>query len=124
MQTIEIKCKGAKLINFKDVLPIQGDLKSLSDVNYEKLKNSIINQGFSFPLLVWENKDKLYSIDGHQRCRVLGKMAEDGYNIPKIPCCFAEAKTMREAKLKVLSASSSFGKIEEQDCMSLSAILS
>jgi len=42
MQTIEIKCKGAKLINFKDVLPIQvsaDDLKQdfdLPNLNIEK----------------------------------------------------------------------------------------
>lgn len=41
-------------IPIADLLPTQGDLKDLSEVNYKKLKSNIERRGFIEPVSVWE----------------------------------------------------------------------
>lgn len=92
----------------------QGELKSLSKIAYEQLKNEILRRGFSFPINVWKNGGTMYILDGHQRLRTLMKMREEGYEIPEIPFNSIEAVDEKEAKLKLLSAASQYGKLESQ----------
>lgn len=109
---IEIKCQGAGTLDISKVEPFQGNLKSLSKENYERLKKSILDLGFSFPLHIWRHEGHHYCVDGHQRERVLQQMGKEGYLIPPIPVVYVEAKDKREAKLKILAATSQFGAIE------------
>jgi DNA modification methylase len=111
-KAVQIACQGAATISIEKVEPFQGELKSLSAENYERLKKSILDLGFSFPLHIWRNKGHHYCVDGHQRDRVLLKMQEEGYSIPPIPVVWVEAKSEKEAKLKILAATSQYGTIE------------
>lgn len=108
---VKITCRGASSINLSDLTEFQGSLKSLPEGNYKKLKQAILDYGFSFPLSIWKSDDTNYCIDGHQRDRVLKRMREEGYEIPKLPCDFIEAVDMKEAKQKLLLATSVYGKI-------------
>lgn len=96
--------------------PLQGNLKTLSDEAYGKLKKSILKHGFQFPIFIWENFDDgiTYIIDGHMRYNVLMRMKEDGYTIPQLPVVIIEAKDIQDAKEKLVAAASQYGKFDEK----------
>lgn len=109
MAEIEIKCTGTDIVPFRQLKDFQGDLKTITDDNLEKLKNSIINNGFCAPVFVWKNKDKNYLIDGHQRLKALNSLFADGYTIPDIPIVYITADNKKDAKKKLLYISSQYG---------------
>ena len=109
--TIRIACEGAGLADLDDLKPLQGGLKTLSHDDYEKLKASILRHGVSFPLFVWRDNGDMWTIDGHQRDRVLGRMREEGYAVPKLPVDYIHATDRKEALEKILLVSSQYGKI-------------
>lgn len=109
MAEIEIKCTGTDIVPFRQLKDFQGDLKTITDDNLEKLKNSIIKNGFCAPVFVWKNKDKNYLIDGHQRLKALNSLFADGYTIPDIPIVYITADSKKDAKKKLLYISSQYG---------------
>lgn len=114
MKQIKVAVEGAKTIPYSKLLPFQNDLKILTDEQYKKLKESILSQGFSFSVHVWQNKGKNYIIDGHQRIETLKRMSKEGFNIPPVPVSMVSAKSYSEAKKKVLSGASQYGSVSEQ----------
>lgn len=96
--------------------PLQGELKTLSEKNKIKLKNSILEHGFSYPIFVWESEEdnKIYILDGHQRRLVLLEFKEEGYSIPQIPVYFIPADNLNDAKSKLLAAASHFGEFNPE----------
>lgn len=115
METIKIAVKTKDTLSIDLLTPLQGDLKILQNDNYEKLKNEILQDGFSFSIFVWENISdaKIYIIDGHQRYATLQRMKEEGYAIPQIPVVFVEADNLDHAKRKVLAAASQYGSFNQ-----------
>ena len=109
MAEIIIKCTGTDVIPFRQLKDFQGDLKTITDDNLDKLKNSIIKNGFCAPVFVWKNKDKNYLIDGHQRLKALNSLFADGYTIPDIPIVYITADNKKDAKRKLLYISSQYG---------------
>lgn len=94
-----------------DLLPTQGDLKDLTEINYKKLKNTIEHRGFSYPVYVWEDKDKLlHLLDGHQRQRVL---TTEGWNEP-IPYLKVPAKDLQEAAARLLEITTQYATITQE----------
>ena len=64
---IMINCKGSAEVTLQQIENYQGELKSISDKNRQKLKNSILNYGFIQPFAIWINKQGTKKIlDGHQ----------------------------------------------------------
>lgn len=116
MEQIKIKCKGAGELSINLLTPLQGDLKTLSDENYSRLKQEIITDGFSFPIAVYENPDdsKIYVLDGHQRLETLHRMKDEGFIIPQIPINFVDAENLNHAKKKLLAAASQYGQYDQQ----------
>ena len=113
MDTIKIKCKGhidVPLEQFKD---LQGNLKSLSKLNLEKLKKSILEKGFLFPFFAWQNKNSYFIIDAHQRYKILNLLKEEGYLIPNLPTVLIECLNKKEAKENLLLLNSRYGEIEQ-----------
>jgi site-specific DNA-methyltransferase (adenine-specific) len=95
----------------------QGNLKDLSEENYERFKNELFELGFSSPFHFWVNPEdnKKYILDGHQRHRVLTKLKEEGVSIPaKLPAIQVFADSFKQAKKKVLALTSAFGKMSDQ----------
>jgi hypothetical protein len=111
---IENSILRTELVDISELIPFQGKLKSLSGVNFEKLKAGIIRRGFSFTVHIWENAGKKFILDGHQRIAVLTGMRKQGYHIPPITCAFVKAQDFHEAKDLVLLAVSQFGKLDEE----------
>jgi len=94
-----------------DLLPTQGDLKDLTEKNYNKLKNVILNRGFSYPVYVWEDKHGLlHLLDGHQRQRVL---TTEGWNEP-VPYLKVPAKDLQEAMARLLEITSQYATITQE----------
>ena len=114
-KTIKIKCTGAGTFPLDRFLDFQGNLKVLSEVNYEKLKTAILTLGFSEPVSLWDNYgERCFLLNGHQRIATLKRMREEGYIIPEIPYSLIEADNDREAKKKLLSLTSQFGQMTQE----------
>jgi DNA modification methylase len=99
-----------------ELVEFQGNLKSLSQQNYERLKRSILDLGFSDPFNVWKDpKDGLWKVlSGTQRLRTIKKMISEGYKCETVPCNLVEAKDKKEAKRKLLAAAATYGSLESQ----------
>jgi hypothetical protein len=117
METIEIKCETKDKLNLAEMTEFQGGLKSRTDVDYDKIKLSIIKYGFSFPFFVWKNGGKNYILDGHGRFSTLCKMQKDGYVIPDLPVVEVQAKDKKEAKEKLLRLNSTYGKMTKESVL-------
>jgi len=121
---IKITCEGNGLEDFHNLTPLAEGLTELSTSNANKLKQSIIKNGFSFPFFVWTDPygedDHLYTLDGHQRQTVLQQMEDDGWIIPEVPVVYIDADNINEAKRKLLFKSSQFG---EKTADSLAAFM-
>ena len=111
---IKIKCKGYAEVSHKELKPMQGDLKKLSDLNYNKLKKEILDTGFSEPISVWKKGKNHFILNGHQRLVTLNRLEKEGYEIPPIPISLVDAKNKEEAKRKVLSLASQYGTVDAE----------
>ena len=113
MQEIVNNC-NANIAHIDEIIPFQGTLKSLSKTNYEKLKSQIIKLGFSSPIHIWCDPVSLkqYCLDGHQRLATVKQMRQEGYKMDYVPVVLIKCKDKKEAKEKVLSLASTYGKAE------------
>jgi site-specific DNA-methyltransferase (adenine-specific) len=113
-KTIKVTCDVKDYADLEDIHVIQGKLKTLSEANYKKLRDSIEKEGFAFPIHVWPNNGVYNIIGGTHRKLALTKMKEEGYDIPKIPIIKIEANDLQHAKKLLLLETSSFAKITEE----------
>jgi hypothetical protein len=117
-KTIEIKCETKETLNIAEMKVFQGALKERTDVDYDKIKLSIIKFGFSFPFFLWKDKDgNNYLIDGTGRFETLCKMQKDGYLIPDLPVVYVDCKDKNEAKQKLLRLNSQYGKMTRESVL-------
>lgn len=114
-KTIAIKYKAALDLGHTELHDFQGELKVLSDENYEKLKKEIISTGFAFAPHAWQNPSdqNWYLVDGHQRIATLKRLADEGWVIPSIPIVPVQAASYGEAKRRVLQGVSQYGQMTE-----------
>lgn len=109
---IENHVLRTELLDIGQLTPLQGGLKTLSDENFNKLRQSLIEKGFQFTVHVWESGGVNYIIDGHQRVHVMQQLRKAGWEIPPITCAFVKASTYHEAKELILYSVSQFGKVD------------
>jgi len=88
--------------------PLQGNLKELTEREYNKLKKSIDENGVIVPFFVWLEEGKL--IDGHQRQRLF---MTEGWAID-VPVVYISAANEQDAKQKLLVVSSQYGKVTQE----------
>jgi len=109
--TLEVKNPNdLPLLSIKELIPTQGDLKDLTEANYDKLKKSFEKHGFIFPISIWQDGDKNYLIDGHQRQRVITKE----YGDVEVPVIRIPAKDIKEAAEILLKVTSQYGTITQE----------
>lgn len=116
-RVIEVTCKGATTVPIESLEGFQGNLKTLEERRYEKLKTAILRFGFSFPMQLWKSRGKSYIIDGHQRLFVVKKLIAEGWKLnggKRLPADWIQAKNKKEARAKVLLASSEYGTFDEE----------
>lgn len=117
---VEIKCKGSFEIALADMTPFQGEMKALSDRNYQKLRSEIVNHGFSSPFFIWKDPatGRNLILDGHQRYHVLHELRDDGVELPeKWPAVQVEAKDEKEARRKLVTIASQYGTVNKRGLM-------
>jgi hypothetical protein len=106
---IKINCKGTAEVDIKELQNFQGNLKELKKPEFDKLKNSILEYGFRFPVFTWNNN----LIDGNTRIFVINKLIKDGYILnEKIPIIEIPAKDEKEAKKLLLLFNSRYAKMD------------
>ena len=123
-KTIEIRCTGVRAVRLEDLQPFQGELKVLTDENYRRLKQEIVERGFSEPIAIWETlqSDRKYRIlNGHQRYSCLIRMQAEGWEVPRIPVSLVVADTWLEAKRKVLGMASQYGTFSAEGVVAFAA---
>ena len=117
IQTISIKCDNEKTLELAEMTEMQGGLKERTDIDYDKIKLSIIKYGFSFPFYIWKSGKTNYILDGHGRFETLCRMQKDGYIIPPLPVFYIKAKDKAEAKQKLLRLNSTYGKMTKESVL-------
>ena len=117
IKTISIKCDTKDTLNIAEMTELQGTLKHREDVDYDKIKLSMIKFGFSFPFFVAKLEGKNYILDGHGRFGTLCKMQKDGYLIPDLPVVYVECKDKTEAKEKLLRLNSQYGHMTKESVL-------
>jgi hypothetical protein len=101
---IKIAVEAKTTVPFDRLEPFQDDIKYLPKEEYEKARESILNNGFSFAVHVWKKDKHYYIIDGHQRVFTIRQMVEqEKFKCPPLPVALVGAKSFKEAKMKVLA---------------------
>lgn len=115
MNKIQNRVLKQDFVKWKELEWIQGDLKDLSDENFNKLHKSIKKNGIIKAFHVWENDGKIYCLDGNHLKKVLNKLLDDGdVEIPeKLKADFIHCDNMRDAEKLILIYSSFYAKITE-----------
>lgn len=114
MQMVIHNPNNLPTIDYREVKPLQGNLKDLSKVNFDKLKNVLENRGFKVPLFLWKDGSTYYLMDGHQRQRVMIETNANDNGDYKVPFVLIEADGIDEAKAQLLEVTSQYGKITQE----------
>lgn len=109
---VKISCNVTDRVPVYSLEPFQKDLKSLSKENYEKLRKSILKHGITMPIHVWENDNKFFILDGHQRKFTLEAMEKEGFEIPLLPIVRVVAHSHKDANAVLLTMVSQYGKVD------------
>jgi len=114
MGEVRITCKTKDSLPLSGIVEFQGNLKKRSKVDIERLKNYILEVGFSFPFYIWKDGDINYCLDGHGRISILKLLEDEGYKLPaEFPVVYISAKDATEAMEKLLQANSTYGVITQ-----------
>ncbi len=104
--------QGTEKLDYRTIKPLQGNLKDLHKKNYDKLKHSLEENGFTFPGFVWkDSKGECWALDMHQRLRVMTREDMNDNGSYEIPVVYIPAKDKQEAKKKILLATSQYGSL-------------
>lgn len=55
-KTVRVTCETAASLPLDDMVSFQGNLKSLSEKGFARLRASVIKYGLSFPSFIWQNE--------------------------------------------------------------------
>lgn len=115
---IKDKIIKTKKFNWKKFEFIQQEnFKDLTETAFERLKNSIVKNGFVETFKAWEDpgSKKVYCLDGYHRCVVFKELEKEGLSVPALfTTNFIECKNKQEAGKLVLTYSSIYAKITEE----------
>ena len=90
----------------------RNDLKEENNRDVTKLKNAIVNDGFTTPFFIWSNHR--YVLDGTGRCLALEELESEGFVVPELPVIHIDADNKEAAKRIVLMISSQHGVITQE----------
>ena len=89
--------------------------KALSKTAYEKLRASILENGFVESFKVWESGKKLYCLDGYHRCKVLADLEAEGHAVPEtFHADFLDCTSKKDAAKLVLIYSSVYADVTDE----------
>ena len=115
-KAIAIGVENPTLVPLNQLEVIQGNLKTLSQESYVKLRDSIDGEGFCFIIHVWRNpkSKKLSILDGTQRFLTVQAMIGEGWECESLPVAFVKAANLKEAAKKLLAGASAYGSPDEE----------
>ena len=105
---MKITCKCDTTRNIKDLVIIQGDIKSMSKKDRKKLTNSLKKYGLMVPWIVWGNK----VMDGTQRTDIL---INNLNYLGDVPVVEIEANSEDDARAKLLTITSQSGRFNLEE---------
>ena len=105
MQKIKIACTSGLSLPLNEISIFPSKLKKHSQLEIERLCDSIVNDGFLFPLAVGKLGDKNYIIDGECSYYALQELEYRGYEIPAVPIFYVRTSE-KTIKRNILLATS------------------
>lgn len=105
MEKIKITCTSGITLPISEMTVYSGKLKKHSQLEIERLCDSIVKNGFLFPIAVGKLKDKNYVLDGECRLFALQELEYRGYEIPDIPVYYVRTNE-KTIKKNILLATS------------------
>jgi hypothetical protein len=110
---ITSKILGLTTIDWRKVIWLQlPGMKSITEEAYEKLKISMINNGFADPFKIWIDDKKIYVLDGFHRRKVLKDLSAT-HKVPRVlPAVSLKIKNKKEAAKLVLIYSAKYAMLE------------
>lgn len=105
MDKIKIKCTTGYTMNIDDMDWYPSKLKKHSDLEIERIVQSIIDDGFLFPICIGKVDDKNYIIDGECTYNALQELKYRGYDIPEIPVYFVRCNEETIKKMILIETS-------------------
>lgn len=117
MKILQDRVLKSRLVNWRQLSWLQGNLKEITTDAFEKLIKSILKNDFSDPFKIWKDSDnKTWILNGHHRFKALQEIEKRG--LSKIPDLLTgveiECKNKREAAKMVLLFNSKYANISEQ----------
>lgn len=102
------------MVNWLDLKPFQPDnLKILTKQNFERIRNSLIQNNFIAGFHVWEENGEYWILDGHHRKYVLQSLKSEGFILPeKLPCSVVDVNSKRQAIKFLLTYSSEYAHVD------------
>ena len=91
MEKIKIKCTSGITLGMNKMIVYPGKLKKHSQLEIERLCDSIVKDGFLFPIAIGKVNDKNYVVDGECRLFALQELEYRGYEIPEIPVFYVRS---------------------------------
>lgn len=105
MDKIKIRCTTGYTMNIDDMDWYPSKLKKHSDLEIERIVQSIIDDGFLFPICIGKVDDKNYIIDGECTYNALQELKYRGYEIPEIPVYFVRCNEETIKKIILIGTS-------------------
>ena len=105
MEKIKIACTSGITLPISEMTVYPGKLKKHSQLEIERLCDSIVNDGFLFPIAIGKLNDKNYVIDGECALFALQELEYRGYEIPNIPVYYVRTSE-KTIKKNILLATS------------------
>ena len=108
---IKITCEAMESLPIAEMSDFQGELKTRTDEDYEKIFASIRKYGIAFPFFVWKSENNNFVLDGHGRLESLRRAMRTGYIVPELPVIYIDAADETVAKNLLLRLNSRYGAI-------------
>jgi hypothetical protein len=106
MQKIKIACTSGITLPLHEMSIYPGKLKKHSQLEIERVVESIVNDGFLFPIAVGKLDGKNYVIDGECTYYALQELKYRGYEIPAIPVFYVRCRNEETLKKLILIGTS------------------
>ena len=105
MEKIRIKCTTGITMSLDDMSWFPSKLKKHSDLEIQRIRDSIIEDGFLFPIAIGKVKHKNYIIDGECTYNALQQLKYEGYEIPEIPIYYVRCNEETIKKMILIGTS-------------------
>lgn len=114
---VKISCDCKDTLKLGELTEFQGELKSRTDEEIDKIVKSIKKHGFSFPFFVWKRDGVNNVLDGHGRLLALHKLDELGFLIPPLPVVYVDCKDEQAARDLLLRLNSHYGTMTKESVL-------